>query len=183
MFPMVKNYFCTNEWYDCTTVHATASMTIFEAIILGFVQGVTEFLPISSSGHLIIARELFGISDVGGLAFDAVLQLATAFAIVVYFSRDLWGLLRGVLNREHAALTEVGFLAVATVPAVALGVLLESYMEHTFRSELLVIGTLLLGAVIMGVGEWFVRNRETHDIGFARAVGIGFFSHSHLFPG
>ena len=63
-------------------------MGIIDAIVLGLVQGITEFLPISSSGHLILMRDLLGMEVVGSLAFDAVLQLATTFAVILYFSRD-----------------------------------------------------------------------------------------------
>ena len=69
-------------------------MTHLVAIILGFVEGLTEFIPISSSGHLIIAREILHVNDQGGLAFDAVLQLATSCALLVYFWKDVWSLIK-----------------------------------------------------------------------------------------
>lgn len=158
-------------------------MSISEAIILGFVQGATEFLPVSSSGHLIIAREFFNITDVGGLAFDAVLQLATALAIVVYFAKDLYALARGGFMGERTALIEIGLLAAATAPAVFLGVLLESSMEGALRSEQVVIGTLILGALIMLAGERFARVRGDGVLTMPRAVGIGFFQSLALIPG
>lgn len=74
-------------------------MTIFEAIILGLVQGVTEFLPISSSGHLILMRDLLDIESSGALAFDAVLQLATVMAVILYFRNDLWVLTQTALRK------------------------------------------------------------------------------------
>ena len=68
-------------------------MTIFDSIILGIIQGLTEFLPISSSGHLIIARDLFGWHGSSDLSFDAILQLATGIALVVYFRKDIFRLI------------------------------------------------------------------------------------------
>ena len=158
-------------------------MTTFDAIILGIVQGLTEFLPISSSGHLIIAREVFGITTEGGLAFDAVLQCATALAIVLYFWRDLYRLACGTLAREREALFEVLYLAVATVPAVLLGILLEGAMETVFRSVALVAGTLVVGSLIMAGIEWVVRVQARSELTVPRAIGIGFFQALALVPG
>ncbi len=158
-------------------------MTTFDAIILGIVQGLTEFLPISSSGHLIIAREVFGITTEGGLAFDAVLQCATALAIVLYFWRDLFALARGTFSRERRVLTEVLYLAVATVPAVILGILLEDAMETVFRNVALVAGTLVVGSVIMAAIEWIVRAQARTEMTVPRAVSIGLFQALALVPG
>lgn len=158
-------------------------MTTSDAIILGIVQGLTEFLPISSSGHLIIARELFGITTAGGLAFDAVLQCATAIAIVLYFWRDLWMLARGFFARDAAAMREVFYLVLATIPAVALGVLLEQAMETVFRNILLVIGALVVGSAIIASIEWLVRTRGTEPLSVPRALGVGLFQSLALVPG
>ncbi|MBP9669554.1 MAG: undecaprenyl-diphosphatase UppP [Candidatus Pacebacteria bacterium] len=158
-------------------------MTTVDAIILGIVQGLTEFLPISSSGHLIIARNLFGMTADGGLAFDAVLQCATAFAIVLYFWRDLLALARGVFMREQSALTEVLYLVVATIPAVLLGLFLEHAMETTFRSVALVAGTLVAGSLIMAMIEWIVRTRASSQLTVPRALSIGVFQSLALVPG
>ncbi len=74
-------------------------MSTIEALLLGVVQGITEFLPISSTGHLILARSLFGVDGVNALAFDAVLHLATAAAVIVYFRNDLWQLFQTLLRK------------------------------------------------------------------------------------
>lgn len=157
-------------------------MTILDAIILGVVQGVTEFLPISSSGHLILVRDWFGFAPEGGLAFDAVLQLATACAILVYYMRDIASLVRGVFQRESRAIGEVVFLLMATIPAIILGLLLETYMETVFRSSLLVIGTLVAGALVMAAAEHMSVQTEK-NLTWGRAVVVGFFQSLALVPG
>jgi len=74
-------------------------MDIFSGVILGFVQGVTEFLPVSSTGHLILAHSVLGVEDTSSLAFDAVLQLATALAVIVYFFDEIFILVQTVLRK------------------------------------------------------------------------------------
>lgn len=164
-------------------------MNIESAVILGVVQGITEFVPISSSGHLILSREILGIASVNGLAFDAVLQLATSLAIFVYFRRDLTNAALYLLGKrdgkesESLATSEtlLKALIVGTIPAVVLGLLLETYMETLFRTPVFVAGTLIAGAILMFGGEYFGRRnaRLTTKNGW----WIGFFQALALFPG
>lgn len=163
-------------------------MSILDAILLGLLQGLTEFLPVSSSGHLVLAHELLGWGVVGGLAFDAVLHFATSLAVVAYFWRDIARLIRDawhwVARRDVAPESKrliVG-LAVATVPAVILGLLLEDVMETTFRNPALVAATLILGSGIMFAAEkWGKVVAET--LGWKRALSVGFFQSLALMPG
>lgn len=162
-------------------------MTILDAILLGVVQGITEFLPISSSGHLIIAREFFGITDVGGLAFDAALQFATAFAIVAYFHKDVLQLIKDLpslsrpLSPEARHLVGIG---AATLPALVIGFFLEPIMETVFRSALLVSGTLILGSIIMWCAEYaLVRKPRIGEMGVWSFLAVGFFQALALVPG
>ena len=162
-------------------------MTHLVAIILGFVEGATEFLPISSSGHLIIARHLLGVNDYGGLAFDAVLQLATTLAIVLYFWKDLWYLfmtfLSLVLKKPVMDKDKVLFysILIGTIPAVIAGLLLESYMDTVFRNAHLVAVTLLLGSVLF----WFAQKvaSKNKELSLSRGIMIGFFQCLALLPG
>jgi undecaprenyl-diphosphatase len=144
-----------------------------QAIILGLVQGLTEFIPVSSSGHLILARELLHLPVSGGLAFDAVLQLATGLAVVAYFIPEIPGIMR-----DRTLLLAI---AVGTVPAVVFGLLLESAMETIFRSAELVGWTLLLGAALMGAAEKF--GKENVRLSPARGGFIGLFQALALVPG
>ena len=122
------------------------------SILLGLIQGVTEFLPISSTGHLIILRDFLGINTEHGLAFDSVLQLATALSVLVYFRKDICNLVAGVFDKTRTEERKmIKFLVVATIPAVILGLLLQDLMETTFRSTLVVSATLVIGGVIMFV--------------------------------
>lgn len=168
-------------------------MTVIDSIILGAVQGLTEFLPISSSGHLIIARNFLGLDLVGTLAFDAILQLATTLAVVVYFWKDLWGLfvsfLKWVFVKDRSGevldnMKMIGFLVVATVPAVIIGLMLEDTMDSVFRNEFLVIYTLIFGAVILYLAERSTRLKTaTKPLTWTKSLIIGLFQSLALIPG
>ncbi len=153
-------------------------MNIITAIILGLVQGVTEFLPISSSGHLIIAREILGINISGGLAFDAILQLATSIAVLVYFRKDLWQIFLSLFHKERTLLWAV---ILATIPAIILGLLLQNYMDTVFRNGHLVAVALIVGALLL----WFAQTVAMQDkqLSVGRGVIVGFFQCLALVPG
>ena len=113
----------------------------FQTFILGVIQGIAEFLPISSSAHLIIFRDLFGIGSFMGqdvnLAFDIALHLGTLFAIVIYFFKDFWnmfikGITKGPKDSEGKILW---YIIVATIPAAIAGVLFEDVIENIIRSN------------------------------------------------
>jgi undecaprenyl-diphosphatase len=165
-------------------------MTIAESLLLGSLQGLTEFLPISSSGHLILARELLGVNTEGGLAFDAILQLGTILAVVIYFRNDLLRLARSVLplgwqvagSDPKADRRMVLAIAIATVPGVALGKLLERTMETTFRHDWLVAAMLLLGSLVFLFSERYGKEAE-QALSLPRAAVIGLFQCLALVPG
>jgi undecaprenyl-diphosphatase len=140
-------------------------MTLFQALILGIVQGLTEFIPVSSSGHLVIFHHLMGLDDTG-LGFDVALHLGTLLALLIYFGRDIVRLLRGAV-RPSQERTTVLLLALATVPAVITGALLESSAEHAFRSVVLVSINLIVVAGIMLYAEAFAKKRK-HKTAFEK---------------
>lgn len=168
---------------------------IFSHIILGIVQGLTEFLPISSSGHLILVHQLLGSVGEADLAFDALLHFATATAIVVYFCRDILSLIiaaigipRKMLARQSLFGNEEIVLALiaGTIPAVILGLLLEDIMATAFRNPLLVAGTLVFGSVIMLIAEkhsGYLSRFTTVSHGWKRGFIIGLFQSLALIPG
>lgn len=165
-------------------------MTTLESIALGVLQGATEFLPISSTGHLILARSLFGVDDSYALAFDAVLHLATAAAVILYFHKDIWNLVQALLRSlsrlpvNERDLLLLKAIAIGTIPAVLLGLSLESTMETLFRSPLLVAGVLVLGSILFAYAEWVYSQRPpTNEMTIKKGLYIGLFQASALIPG
>ena len=168
------------------------TLTIFTASLLGVVQGLTEFLPISSSGHLILAREALGIVDVLDLSFDALLHFATALAIVVYFRADIWRLVRAFfrLPSHFSSVLDTDermaiALIVGTVPAVIAGLLLEDMLATAFRNPLLVAAALTVGSLVMLGAEAYSRTRDVRvdSVGIRTGVLIGLCQSLALVPG
>lgn len=157
------------------------------SILLGFVQAVTEFLPISSSGHLIIFRDLTNTQFAYGLAFDAVLQLATTLAVVVYFRKDIYRLIIsffkfcfGKLDDQADKIMIVAII-IGTIPAVFFGFLLEDLMDTTFRNSLLVAGTLILGAIVMYLADKY--SKQDKEVSIKNGLVVGLFQSLALIPG
>ena len=122
-------------------------MTYTQGVVLGLVQGLTEFLPVSSSGHLILVPHVFGWQD-QGLAFDAVMHLGTLAALLAYFRGELVGMATGALSRRLAAL-----LVLATIPGAVVGVILEKLIEAKLRSPLLIACTTAGWAIVMWIAD------------------------------
>lgn len=162
-------------------------LSVFDSIILGITQGITEFLPISSSGHLIIMRDLLGITQDGGLAFDAILQLATACAVLLYFRKDICDLVLNIFKKERdSQKTKLTWaLIIGTIPAIIFGMYLQNYMETIFRNPALVSFTLIIGAVIMFIADLSIKNRKTptEDLTISKGFGIGLYQCLALVPG
>jgi len=162
-------------------------MDIFLSIVLGAVQGATEFLPISSSGHLILVRDVLGLEIAGTLAYDAVLQLATALAVLIYFRKDfvqlIYAFFAVLSGKEIEKSIKVLLYAIilGTIPAVFLGLLLQDYMDSTFRSAGFVVCTLLLGSLLFYIAEKVAKQNEY--LTPKKGLWIGFFQALALFPG
>jgi len=164
-----------------------------QALIMGIVQGLTEFLPISSSGHLIIVPFLFGWTDpfITSLAFSVMLHIGTLAALLVYFRKDWIRLVpagfatvrdrsfRGDPDRRLAWL-----LVAATIPAAIAGFLLNDLIETAFREIGLVAVTLVGGALILWLADrWGARTKGIEDVTFPIAIGIGAAQALALVPG
>jgi undecaprenyl-diphosphatase len=165
-------------------------MDFVDAIILGLVQGVTEFLPISSTGHLVLVRELLSVDDVNGLAFDTVLHFATTAAVTLYFWSDIWGLMQVALRKlgrlpvNEKDITLLYALIIGTIPAAILGVLLESYMSDHFRTPFVVAVVLFLTALFFIYAEWKHYLSPTHgEVTVKRGLLVGLFQALALIPG
>jgi undecaprenyl-diphosphatase len=159
-------------------------MTILQAFILGLVQGLTEFIPVSSSGHLVLFHEIF--DGPGDLGFDVALHFGTLLALLVYFRKDLLRLLRRCAKPTSERKT-VGLLLLATIPAAVAGYFLEDTAETTFRSPILVASMLILVALLMLLAEHINSKRETktvfEKIRLPQALAIGIAQACALVPG
>jgi len=122
-------------------------MDFIQSAVLGLVQGLTEFIPVSSTGHLILVRKLMDLPLAGSLAFDAILQLATGLAVLVYFWKDIWNIIK---NKEAKLFWT---LVIGTIPAVILGLLLQKYMDTVFRGTSVVAFSLVAGAILFYFAE------------------------------
>lgn len=162
-------------------------MTYLVATMLGFVQGITEFLPVSSSGHLILVRSLLGQNSINGLAFDAILQLSTSFALLLYFHKEVLEIIKSIMNfvsgkdlpKQEKDLLFA--LALGTIPAIIFGLLLESRMETVFRNPHLVAIMLVLGSLLIYFAQKV--SKEDKNLSVKRGVVIGFFQTLALVPG
>lgn len=161
---------------------------IFESIILGIVQGATEFIPVSSSGHLVIVHEILGTTT-NDLFFDIMLHLGTLCAVLIYFFSDVRALIvscfRIIFRKALPPEKEfVIFVAIATLPAVIFGIFLSQILEDFFRSSFMVSLALIAGSILMWVAERsFVKNLNKSDLTNMRALIIGFFQALALIPG
>ena len=140
---------------------------LWQALCLALVQGLTEFLPISSSAHLILPALLLGWPD-QGVAFDVAVHLGTLIAVVAYFRADLWALALGVhrgvrSGRINTEVREVLFLALATLPAVISGFLLRDQME-TLRTLPVVAMTTILFGLLLGIADKSVRGNPLSSV-------------------
>lgn len=155
-------------------------MDYLYAVLLGIVQGLTEFLPISSTGHLILTERLLGLDPaVFGLPFDAAIQLGTTVAVVYFFRNDLLGLLRDFRQPSQQRLFAA--LIIATIPAIILGLLLESYIEGPFRELPVIATTLFVGGLIFLLVERLAKPHKTAEqttkvdalmIGIAQSIAL-----------
>lgn len=163
-------------------------MSYADAVLLAVIQGVTEFLPISSSGHLIVVRELGAISVPEALAFDVLLHVATLAAIGSYFWRDIARLARVpfamAAGRSVAPADRrmcVGVL-VGTVPAVVFGMAFQSFVKETLRTPMVVVFALLIGSVVFSAADMLVR-AVPRRLSVPRSLAIGVFQSLALIPG
>src|SRR3989304_1512454 len=167
-------------------------MNLIHAIILGSVQGLTEFLPISSSGHLIVFPHVFGWIQ-QPLAFDTTLHLGTAVALVVYFFKDLLkiisGFVRDVWNfeDEFSKFSHDGklglYILLGSVPAGVIGFLFNDKIESVFRTVEYVVLFLILGSALMLFAGRLWKWEKKKKVGYLESLVIGLFQSLALLPG
>lgn len=165
-------------------------MTVFEAIVLGLVQGLTEFLPVSSTAHLRIVPALLGWQDPGA-ATSAVIQLGTVGAVLVYFARDLLRLSRafvaGLLNRTPFGTADsrlAWFVGLGTIPIGLLGLLFKKSIETTLRSLYVISFSLIALALVLYAVERLAKHRRgIEELDLKDALSIGLWQAIALIPG
>ena len=130
-------------------------MEWFEAIILGLVQGLTEFLPVSSSGHLAIGRALLGVEPTGDLVFEVTVHAATVLATIVVFRKEIWKLLCGLFKFKYNDETDyIAKLCVSMIPVFVVGMFFKDQVEAAFASLRVVGVCLLVTAVLLTLSDW-----------------------------
>ncbi len=164
-------------------------MTVFQALVLGLVQGLSEFLPISSSAHLSLFPWLFGWES-PGLAFDISLHVGTLAAVLIYFRREwrdfvaAWFSLLRKRRIETVAERRAAFLIIATIPAGLAGLLLEEYAETVFRAPVITaLALIVLGIILWAVDRWVPHRRSLDEMRWTDALLIGISQCLALVPG
>ncbi len=164
-------------------------MTLVQAILLGILQGLTEFLPVSSSAHLVIVPHLLQWPD-PGLTLDTILHLGTIIAVIIYFWRDLWELAIAAWNSLRSrSLAEpkarlAWLLAAASVPGALLGVLFEDWFEQIFGMPKAAAAFLLVTAALLLISEYLARRERTLEaMGWRDALLIGLAQALAIVPG
>ena len=157
-------------------------MDVLQAFILGVVQGLTEFIPVSSSGHLIVVGQALNFQH-SSLGFDIALDIGTLAALFIFFRKDIKDLMIGLVKKtDHSKLSWL--MALATIPAVIAGILIQDFAETTFRSTQLVAFNLIWVAFVMLAADHLARrNLGLKDLGVGRALSIGFAQCLALIPG
>lgn len=161
-----------------------------QAVVLGLIQGLTEFLPISSSAHLRILPEIFGWGDPGA-AFTAVIQIGTELAVLLYFRKDIWRIattwIRSLYQPEYRGHLDARmgwYVIVGSLPIVVLGVLLKDVIEQDFRSLWIIGTTLIVLGLILGLADRIGgTDRQIKNLTMRHAIYMGLAQAAALIPG
>lgn len=162
----------------------------FEAIVLGVIQGLTEFLPISSSAHILVLSRIFGWGDPGA-AFTAVTQIGTELAVVIYFRQDIARIIaawsRSLVHREMRATLDARmgwYVILGTIPIVALGLVFTEQIETVARNLWITATMLAVFGVLLGVADRYgSKVRGLESLRARDAVGLGLAQALALIPG
>jgi undecaprenyl-diphosphatase len=163
-------------------------MNLFHAFILGIIQGLTEFIPVSSTAHLLIAQYFLGINaDNGAFAFSVLIQLGTVASLVACFWKDLLALVKAFFKKPFSTPENklAWYIIIATIPAALIGFLLRDSVEELFRQPLLEAAVrLLAAAILLTLAEWLGKRIRTLDsMTWLDALIIGVFQVIAVFPG
>lgn len=163
-------------------------MDIFQSIVLALIQGITEFLPISSSAHLILPQEILGWDD-QGLAFDVAVHVGSLIAVIIYFRQDVSNIalagMNSLLGKPSNRDTKLAlFLVLATIPAGLCGLFFEGFIETNLRGSQVIACTTLVGAVLLIFADRFgSKTKEIIHLNWKLALFIGVAQVLALIPG
>ncbi|WP_418512433.1 undecaprenyl-diphosphate phosphatase [Corallibacter sp.] len=160
-------------------------MNIIDAIILGIIQGLTEFLPVSSSGHLELGKAILGDNSIPeeSLMFTVVLHFATALSTIVIFRKDIWSILKGILTFTWNEDLQFALkIAISMIPAVFVGLLFEEQLEQLFDGNILLVGCMLIiTAALLFLAD---KAKDTNKkVSFGNAFIIGISQAIAMLPG
>ncbi len=163
-------------------------MTLFHAFLLGIIQGLTEFIPVSSTAHLLLAQEILGIAPSDAtFAFLVLVQLGTIISLVVYFWKDLLVLIKAFIAKPFSTQDNrlAWFIIIATIPALLAGVLLKDAVETLFKTPLVEAPIrLFTAALLMSLAEYFGKRTRTLDsMTWLDALFVGAMQIMAVFPG
>ena len=160
---------------------------LLTAILLGIVEGLTEFLPVSSTGHLILASELLGYKAETWAAFNVIIQLGAILAVIVLYWRTFWAVAMGLLKRDATSFRFIGNLLLAFMPSAMLGLALHKYIEVLLGNAEVVAVALVLGGIAILVIERLVKEPSVPPgvgaMPWSRALGIGLVQCLAMIPG
>lgn len=158
-------------------------MDLLEAIVLGIVQGITEFLPVSSSGHLQLAKELLGVRLENNVTFDVMLHAATVLSTIVVMWREIFSLITGLFSREFSKEQQyVLKIIISMIPAAVVGLCFAEHIEELF-SSLLVVGVMLLVTSLLLSFAYYAKPRPKSEISYRDAFIIGCAQAAATMPG
>ena len=155
-------------------------MSWFEALVLGIVQGLTEYLPVSSSGHLAIGSALFGIQGEENLAFTIVVHVATVFSTLVILWKEIEWIFRGLFNAETRYVINI---LISMIPIGIVGVFFKDTVEDIFGSGLLIVGCMLLLTAALLAFSYYAKPRQKESISMKDAFIIGLAQACAVMPG
>ena len=158
-------------------------MDFLNSILLGIVQGLTEFLPVSSSGHLVMAQTLLGSAPGGGIVFEVAVHAATLVAILIFYYKRVWGLTVGTLTRDADALRYVAKLALATLPAIGVALTARGFIEEQFASPTVAGALLLVTGFIVWTTRYTVDKGSNVEPSWRNALIIGCAQAFAILPG
>ncbi len=156
-------------------------MEWFEALILGLVQGLTEFLPVSSSGHLAIGKALLGVEPAGDLIFEVTVHAATVLATIVVFRKEIWKLLCGLFKFKYNDETDyIAKLCISMIPVFVVGMFFKDEVEAAFNSMAVVGICLLVTALLLTLSDFLSKRKSSPSVPEGNAVaqqrnGISFW--------